>query len=520
LTATALPREGRHRWSGHVLPVPPDDAEKHSYAWRSLPLLATPLLISALCLIVAQVWFEVRYATILPFAVGLFAAYTLIYFIYQVVSLPVNYAGHSFDLSAHRSLVTAWRPRRYPSIDIFLPICGEPIAVLCNTWMGVLELMHSYPGDAYVYVLDDGPSDEAMAQAGSFGFTYVRRPDIRRHKKSGNLNYAFGRTSGKYIVIFDADFRPRADFLSETLPYMDDPAIGIVQTPQFFRVSTRQTWVERAASPMLEVFYRAVQVSRDRFGSALCVGSNAVYRRAALAPNGGFTVIPYAEDSHTGLDARYNGYQLTYVPVPLAAGVCPSDLDGFMRQQYRWCCGATSLIWTEHMWRVQMPLRSRLPYIAGWLWNFTTALRTLIVPLIPITLLVFLPGEIRLRNALLLLPAVVTSTILYPLWHNAPYSPRVWPLALAVGWAQVLAIWDFSRGKVMSWQPTRGPADATRRFWWGVTVWNGTLAFAWVALAAWRIAQTGSYRFDAVAAFGVMNAFIVGRLIFPGKKAA
>jgi hypothetical protein len=50
-------------------------------------------------------------------------------------------------------------------------------------------------------------------------------------------------------------------------------------------------------------------------------------------------------------------------------------------------------------------------------------------------------------------------------------------------------------------------------------VWNGTIAFAWLALAAWRIEQTGSLRFGAVAAFGVLNAFIVGRLVFPGKKA-
>jgi len=520
MTAYAVPREGRHRRSGYVLPEPPDDAEKSSYAWRSLPLLATALSISALCLIAAQVWFELRYAHVLPFAVALFAAYTAAYCVYQLVSLPVNFAGRSFDLAAHNSFIATWRPRRYPSVDIFLPICGEPTDVLRNTWTGVFELVQAYPGDAYVFVLDDGPSREARALAPAFGFTYVRRPAIRSHKKAGNLNYAFARTRGEHIVIFDADFRPRADFLAETLPYMDNPHTGIVQTPQFFRVSRRQTWVERAAGPTLEVFYRAVQVSRDRFGSALCVGSNAVYRRAALAPVGGFTEIPYAEDSHTGLDVRYCGYELIYLPVPLAAGICPDNLDAFMRQQYRWCCGATSLIWTRHMWRVQMPWTSRLPYIAGWLWNLTTGLRTLIVPLIPVTLLIFLPDEILLRNSLLLLPAVVTSTILYPLWHNAPYSPRIWPLAIAVGWAQVLAIWDYARGKVMSWQPTRGPGDATRRFWWGVTLWNGTVALAWLGLAAWRIEQTGSLRFAAVAAFGVVNALIVGRLIFPGKSAA
>ncbi len=134
-------------------------------------------------------------------------------------------------------------------MDIFLPICGEPVEVLRNTWIGVFELIQAYPGQAHAYVLDDGLSDEAMALAPSFGFSYVRRPNQREHKKAGNLNYAFRRTRGNHIVIFDADFRPRADFLAETLPYLDDPIVGIVQTPQFFRVNTRQAWVERAAEP-------------------------------------------------------------------------------------------------------------------------------------------------------------------------------------------------------------------------------------------------------------------------------
>ena len=71
--------------------------------------------------------------------------------------------------------------------------------------------------------------------AESLGLCYIRRPGGRIHKKSGNLRYAFARTTGEYIVIFDADFAPRPDFLAETLPYMDDPSLAIVQTPQFFR---------------------------------------------------------------------------------------------------------------------------------------------------------------------------------------------------------------------------------------------------------------------------------------------
>lgn len=509
---------GRHRWNGVVLPIPPGDAERASYAWRALPYLTIGLFLSSVCVILAQILLEVRNATVLPVLVALFGGYTLVYLIYQAISLPVNFTGRSFDLTVHDALVSSWQPAHYPEIDVYLPICREPIELLGNTWAGVSELIQAYPGSARAFVLDDGDSDEAEALCRSVGFSYIRRP-VHEHKKAGNLNYAFHRTRGEHIVIFDADFRPRADFLAETLPYLDDATIGLVQTPQFFRVNARQRWVERAAGATLEIFYRTVQVSRDRFGSALCVGSNCVYRRAALEPGDGFTVIPYAEDSHTGLDARRYGYQLKYLPVPLATGICPSSLDAFMRQQYRWCCGATSLVWTKHMWSVPMPFSSRLPYIAGWMWNLTTALRTLMLPLIPIALLLYVPSEIQLRNALLLVPAVITGTVLYPLWHNAPYSARIWPLSVAVGWAQVLALWDFSRGKVMSWQPTRGPADATGRFWWGVTLWNGTLALAWLSLAAWRIQQTGSIRFAVVAAFGLINVLIVARLILPGRSA-
>ncbi|MGO9077473.1 MAG: glycosyltransferase family 2 protein [Streptosporangiaceae bacterium] len=512
---TAVTARGRHRQTPGVLPEPPSDAEKASYARRSLPFLGTSLLVSAACLIIAQVWMEISHPL-----TAVFAGYTLVYVAYQLVSLPVNFAGRGFDLAAHVLRVRAWRPAWWPDVDIFLPICGEPVEVLRNTWTGVFELIHAYPGCARAYVLDDGPSDEARSVSVSFGFGYFRRPASRVFKKAGNLNFAFERTSGEHIVVFDADFRPRADFLAETLPYLDDPGAGIVQTPQYFRVSSRQSWVEQAAGTALEVFYRAVQVSRDRFGSALCAGSNAVYRRAALEPSGGFTLIPYAEDSHTGLDARHSGFRLVYLPVPLAAGICPGTLDAFMRQQYRWCCGATSLIWTRRMWRVPMPRRARLPYLAGWLWNLSMAVRTLVLPLIPVTVLAFLPGDVRLRNALLLLPAVVTGTVLYPLWHNAPYSPRVWPLSLAVGWAQVLALWDYARRSVMSWQPTRGPAGASARFWRGVTAWNGSLAVCWLVLAGWRIATTGSLRFTVVAVLGLVNAATVGRLIFPGRSAA
>ena len=54
---------------------------------------------------------------------------------------------------------------RYPSLDVFLPVCGEPLPVLHNTWVHVFELVRAYPGTSTAYVLDDG-TDERSAGHG------------------------------------------------------------------------------------------------------------------------------------------------------------------------------------------------------------------------------------------------------------------------------------------------------------------------------------------------------------------
>ncbi len=105
-----LAAEGRHRWRGLVLPKPPDDAEIRSYAPRALAPLVPALFVSAACIIFSQALMEIaNFAILLP-TVLLFSAYTLIYFAYQAVSLPVNFCGRGFDLAAHEDLVNVILP--------------------------------------------------------------------------------------------------------------------------------------------------------------------------------------------------------------------------------------------------------------------------------------------------------------------------------------------------------------------------------------------------------------------------
>ena len=506
--ATATPRL--------VPPRPPDDDEKYAYTDRNLPYLTTGLVISASCLIISQLRFEAHNPALWPFMV-----FTATYIVYQVISLPVNFTGRGFRPGSPPGAHPGLAPGTYPSVDIYLPICGEPIEMLRNTWNAVSELVAGYPGPVQAYVLDDGPSDEARSVSESLGFSYIRRPDLRAYKKSGNLRYAFARTGGEYLVIFDADFAPRSDFLAETLPYLDDPAIAIVQTPQFFRESAAQTWIENAAGAIQEVFYRAIQVARDRFGAAICVGTSAVYRRAALEPQGGPTLIPYAEDVHTGLDVRRAGWSMVYLPIVLSTGICPDNLDAFVRQQYRWCTGNAGVVFSRRLWSVPMTVPARLTYISGFFYYAYTGLLTLLrAASSRSSCWRFSPARSGCGTSSSSLPAMLAGFVLYPLWHQPAYGPSVWPLGIARGWAHVFAIWDSARGKTMSWHPTRTPGSALRRFRLWVTGWSGGMAVLWAALAIWRTVALDSAQFAVLVFFGLLNLAVVSRVIFPGGAAA
>jgi len=261
------------------------------------------------------------------------------------VSLLADGYGAGFDLAEHRRIVQAWRPDRYPPVDVFLPTCGEPIELLRNSWTHVAALRAAYQGRLTPYVLDDGGRPELKALAKRFGFAYAARPDRGWYMKSGNLKYGFDISESELILLLDADFAPRTDLLEETLPYFDAfPDVGIVQTPQYFHVVDEQTWVERGAGAIQELFYRSIQTVRARKDGAICVGSCAVYRRVALDQNDGMSLAQHSEDLHTGFDLYRLGWRLRYLPVALSTGNCPDNVMAFINQQYRWCSGTMSLL--------------------------------------------------------------------------------------------------------------------------------------------------------------------------------
>ena len=497
---------------GHVLPAPPRDDEKYQYVQRRAWILvvfavaSTPLLLfSQVRLMAEHHWFLVA------------SPFVLLGALFLALPLFTDGLSRDFDLAAHQRLVRSWRPRAYPSVDVFLPVAGEPAAVLANTWTHVAAMSRHYPGVVTPYVLDDARNPELKRMAEAFGFVYATRPNRGWFSKSGNLWFGFQVSYGDYILLLDADFAPRHDLLDETLPYMDAyPGTGIVQTPQFFRITDDQTWVERGAGAVQELFYRSIQPARSRKGGSICVGSCAVYRRRALHDNLGMTLAEHSEDVLTGFDLNAKGWRLRYIPVALSTGNCPDNVLAFLNQQYRWCSGTVGLLFGKRFWGAKLPLYTRMCYISGLIYYIYTALFTFVVPALTIAILVFLPNVLLFKNMIFMIPVLLYSAVIIPSWHHAPYRLEAWAVRVISGWAHLFAYWDAARGKRLGWKPSGGDKkkqDGRRRFWACFIIWTLGSSLLWTGLAFWRMITMNPYNFIVLFGLGLFELVIAARVL-------
>ncbi|VXC57515.1 glycosyltransferase family 2 protein [Arthrobacter sp. 8AJ] len=414
-------------------------------------------------------------------------------------------------LPDHLFRVETWSPPKYPSIDVFLPTAGEPLDILKNTYGYVSKI--DYPGDVTVYVLDDMARDDVEAAAKAHDFEYIARPGSE-FKKAGNLRYAFDRTNGDFIAIFDADFVPRPEFISELVPYMDDPSVGIVQSPQFFTTPKSMHWLERAAGATQEVFYRLIQVSRASVNAAICCGTSALYRRSALDSIGGFPAIAHSEDVFTGVTMGKAGFRLQYVPVNLSQGICPDNIDSFITQQYRWCEGSMELVKGEEFHTgLGLDGRQRLSFWSGFFYYATTAMNAFFAPLPILIMILIFPQYMAAVNFLPLVPLLALWLVAYPLLLTSRWRLDVLRVQLIYSFTHAVAILDVFFGRQSEWAVSHGTAQPTPLAVKVKRIIAGYIGVTFGAVLVgliWRLSQPEHSLADwwAAVAFVGVNAYV------------
>ncbi len=296
-----------------------------------------------------------------------------------------------------------WDVRRRPrfqarsgcSVDVFVPTYNEDIEVLEATLAGCQSI--TYPHTTYV--LDDGDRTHVAALAARMGCQYLTRPD-NSHAKAGNINAALARTSGEFVVIVDADTVPQPQLVDRTIGYFVDERVALVQLPQeFYNLDSVQhrgkgrpweTWHEQA------LFFRVIQLGKNRWNAAFWCGSPSIVRRRALADVGGVATGSVTEDLHTSLRLHARGWQTVYHAEALAYGIAPQTLEAFSVQRLRWAQGTMQILRSRENPLIipGLTLSQRLNYIAS-TFTYFESLQKLVYLLVPVAVL--LTGVLPLR---------------------------------------------------------------------------------------------------------------------------
>ncbi len=430
-----------------LLPMPPNDEEVWSYVQDDGKRFLQFSSLSRICLGLALVFLSLHgtwLLLLLPFAAAVVVG--------GVINMIWSTQVPPFDRLDHLRRVAA-TDRAYPSVDVFICTCGEDPLIVENTICHATNL--EYPGEVTVYVLDDRSSSEVHQAALRWGAQYIVRPRQGWMKKAGNIHHGYAQSSGDLILILDADFAVRRDFLQNSVPYFDDPKLGILQTPQYFRVSA-DNWVERGAASQQEQFYRVGMRARDKHGGAICVGTNAVYRRSALDERGGMALLEHSEDIFTGMKIIDAGYRVDYLPLPLAAGSAPDNAAALASQQYRWARGNFALAGTPLFKRMRLTPMQRLGLWDGWIYYVTSALSPVVAIFVPIVSLVEAPHLITLAPAAMVLPALFTEFYLQPRWLHMPDGRASRRVGLVSQVAHLYALRDHLTDRDQEWIPTGG----------------------------------------------------------------
>ena len=312
-------------------------------------------------------------------------------------------------------------PRRWPTVDVFVPTYDEPLSVVRATVLAAKAL--DWPADKlHVYLLDDGKRDAFRAFAAQAGVGYLVRPD-NRHAKAGNLNHALARTRGELVAVFDCDHVPTRSFLQATVGwFLRDRKLAMVQTPHHFYTPDpfeRNLRTFRRVPNEGELFYGLIQPTNDLWNAAFFCGSAAVLRRTAVESIGGVATETVTEDAHTALKLHRRGYHTAYLAVPQSAGLATESLAAHVRQRIRWARGMAQIFRIDNpLLGGGLRLPQRLCYLASMM-HFLYGLPRLAFLVAPIGYLAF---DLHILNAV---PIAVLAHWLPHVLHAQITNSRV-----------------------------------------------------------------------------------------------
>src|SRR6185437_9106666 len=131
-------------------------------------------------------------------------------------------------------------------------------------------------------------------------------------------------------------------------------------------------------------------------------------------------------------------------------GMCPDAFDQFVTQQYRWCTGSMSLLFSKRFHRLDLSVMQRLCFWSGFLYYITTAVNVFVMLIPPIIMGYFAAGQVRMSNYVFVALALIVRQAVVPLITLERES--------LLGLARIQTTYSFSHA-VALWDVVRGPSE-------------------------------------------------------------
>jgi len=232
-----------------------------------------------------------------------------------------------------------------PRVTVQLPIYNE-VYVVERLIAAVAAL--DYPRELLeIQVLDDSIDEtRSIAElavrrlaAQGVDIKYYHRLD-RVGYKAGALEAGLKVARGEFIAIFDADFIPTADFLTQLMPHFSDARVGMVQA-RWGHINQDYSLLTKIQAILLDGHFILEHGGRNRGGRFFNFnGTAGVWRRSAIDDAGGWEHDTLTEDLDLSYRAQLRGWRFVFVPGVIAPAEVPVEMNAFKSQQHRWAKGS------------------------------------------------------------------------------------------------------------------------------------------------------------------------------------
>jgi len=282
-------------------------------------------------------------------SIYVFCLISILLYCLAELTLAITYVNKRQHRKQERpALANNLAPEKYPFVTIQLPIFNEMYVV--ERLVDAITAF-DYPKSRFeIQVLDDS-TDETLHisqkkvteyQRKGFNISLHHRVD-RTGFKAGALQAALPEAKGEFVAIFDADFIPNPDFLLRTLPYFDEPKVGVVQT-RWEHINKNYSLLTQIQAFYLDVHFTVEQAGRNMGGFFMNFnGTAGLWRKSTIADAGGWQADTLTEDLDLSYRSQLKGWEFVYLENISSPSELPADMRAFKSQQFRWIKGGAEV---------------------------------------------------------------------------------------------------------------------------------------------------------------------------------